>query len=359
MPVINGKVQRARYTSFKLNELSSVDNPAQVGALAHIMKRREPVAKSTPNLTAIAVAKYISSDDGAHSFEDVLQANNFDEAIWPLTDALSQSIRSIMGDPTVTGTAQETAVTQTVTEFLAAVREISPDTEKRLAELITKGRHVMNWEEIAKAAQAEVTSLKAQLTSTTADAATAKAALTAAEQKVVDLQAAKDKAMAEKDKAEKSLVEATDEVIKVGETEVRKSAVGEAQFSVTKALMDERDMARIEKRAETEFGHVTGTAVEKAAVLKFVAAMPEETKKVFDRIMASAETMAAKAFDRFGHGGGGQEPVADVAKARGDYNGKVAEIEKRDGRGKAAAMKAARAEHAKLFAQAYPDQAAN
>lgn len=41
MPIIDGKVVRARYTKLKLNEISSVDNPAQAGALAAIMKRDE------------------------------------------------------------------------------------------------------------------------------------------------------------------------------------------------------------------------------------------------------------------------------------------------------------------------------
>lgn len=39
MPVINGKPRKARYTSLKLEELSSVDRPAQTGAKAVIMKR--------------------------------------------------------------------------------------------------------------------------------------------------------------------------------------------------------------------------------------------------------------------------------------------------------------------------------
>jgi hypothetical protein len=39
MPIINGQVVRARFRKLKLDELSSVDRPAAIGAKAVIMKR--------------------------------------------------------------------------------------------------------------------------------------------------------------------------------------------------------------------------------------------------------------------------------------------------------------------------------
>jgi hypothetical protein len=346
MPVINGKVVRSRWSGFKMAELSSVDSPAQPGALATILKRADPaeVRKGGASLLAMAVAKYVDSEDGAHTFDEVLQANLFEEKIWPMTSALSQAIRSIMGDTTIKQADREAKVTQSVDEFLAAVRDLSPTAEKKLAELISKGTDTMNWQERAEKAEAELVTTKASLASTTADLETAKAALTTEQGAHTTTKAA--------------LAEATDEVLKVGEKEVRKSKVGEDSFVMFKAQEDRAQTAELEKRATTEFPSVVGTATEKALVLKAAAVMDEPTRKAFDAIMTSAEKMAAASFKRFGHGGGNDGPTEEsVEKAVATYKGKVAEIVKRDSITEAQAMSKARTEFPAEFAAAYPDRA--
>lgn len=350
MPVVDGKVVRARYTSLKLNELSSVDRPAQPGALATILKRDNSMPQAQPSILAIAVAKYVDSDDGAHTFQEVLQENEFDEKIWPMVSALSQSIRSIMGDRSIAANDRETKVTQSVDEFLAAVRNLSAttaaDTEKRLAELISKKDDIMpkTIEELT----AKVAELTGQLASATTLAETEKARADKAEGELTAEKAAHVE-------TKKSLTEATDQVIKVGETEIRKSVVGEAQFSVAKALADERDLARIEKRAETEFGHVAGTTAEKALVLKAMGGMTEDAQKALTTILSSAEKMAKAGFERLGAGGGRDDPESDVAKAAATFNGKVSEIAKRDSIPEHEAMRKARLEYPAEFAAAHPD----
>lgn len=339
MPIIDGQVRRARYTSLKLNELSAVDRPAQPGALATIMKR---APDAEPSLIALAVAKYIGSDDGAHTFEEVLSENKFSEAIWPMTDALSQSIRSIVGDTSLDAASREAKITASVEEFLSAVRDIEPDVEKRLAELISKKETTMpKTVEQLEADLAKANSQIAALT-TERDAALAKA-------NAADVE--KDKAVAEAAESKKALVAATDEVIKVADTEVRKSEVGDASFKLTKALADERDMARLEKRAETDFRHLPGTTTEKALVLKHVDAMPEEAKKAAEAIMTSAEKMVAMGFQTFGSRGG-EYPTNKVAEQ--GFMTKVHEIAKRDNIGQAAAMSKARTEFPEEFS-AYQD----
>ena len=341
----DGSVTRARFTSLKLGELSSVDRPAQPGALATIMKRddtpRAPVAKASPSILAMAVAKYVSDEDGAHTFSEVLQANEFDEKIWPMTSALSQSIRSIMGDKDIKGPDKETKVTQSVDEFLAAVRDLSPPAEKKLAELISKRNDTMKT--VAELI-AENPALKAHIEGIEQERDTAKSAL-ATEQTAHG-------------ETKKALTEATDEVIKVDGQDVRKSAVGDASFQVFKSLDNRATMATLEKRASDEFGHVVGTATEKAAVLKAAASMDEPTRKAFDAILTSAEQMAKGAFGRFGSGAGNDQPGnEDVAKAVSTFEGKVSEIAKRDGIGSSDAMRKARSEFPAEFAAAYPDQA--
>lgn len=320
MPVVNGQVVRARYTALKLRELSSVDRPAQPGALATIMKRDDRTPPAEASIFALSVAKYVTQDDDAHTFAEVLQENLFDERVWPMVSALSQSIRSIIGDRSVVGEARDSKIGQSVDEFLAAVRDIAPDTQKRLAALISKKDETMK---TVEQLQAEVDDLKAKL-------AEQMGKTTKAEADLVVAQTAKGE-------AEKALIAATDEVVRVGDTEVRKSEVGATQFTVVKALGKERDLARLEKRADQEFSALPGTAVEKAAVLMAIDGMPEPVSKSLNAILVAGQRLAKMGFERLGN-------HDELTKAAGDFNLKVAEIEKRDGISKTAAMSKARAE---------------
>lgn len=354
-----GVVTRARYTMLKLNELSSVDRPAQVGATAVIMKRADlvpPVRKGAASLIAVAVAKYVGCDDGAHTFADVLSENEFSEEIWPLVDAFTQAIRSIMGDTSIVAADRETMVADSVDQFLTAVRGISPDvaadSEKRLARIITKRSDSMK---TIEQLEAEIATLKAM---SAEDKAKAKAALDAANAKTTKVEADLTAEQAAHADTKKALVTATDEVIKVDGKDVRKSEVGEASFIVFKSLDNRAVTAELEKRASDDFGHVAGTSTEKALVLKHAATMDEPTRKAFDAIMTSAEAMAKGGFSRFGGGGGNAPSDADVEKAQATYKGKVAEIAKRDGIAEHEAMRKARAEFPAEYEAAYPKASA-
>lgn len=344
MPRINGQVVRARFTALKLSELSAVDNPAQPTALAVCFKRDDD-----ERAEAIAlIVKYgaglmapVDDDEGAETFADILRENEFDEKIWPYTNALAQSIRSIVGDSSLMGGDMDAAIKESVNGFLAAMTSLSPGTGTQLAKLLSKRNEIMP--KTVEQLETEVATLKSELTAAQGEAATAKAKMTAAEEAAL---AAATEAKTAKD----ALTAATEEVIKVGEIELKKSEVGEASFAVSKALMDERDMARFEKRADDEYRHVVGKASEKALVLKAVAAMPEEARKAFDAILLSAEKMAAGAFSTLGSTGGRTE-VGKAAEA--SFETKVGEIQKRDGIGRSAAMTKARGEFPTEFEAAY------
>lgn len=346
MPIINGKRVKARYTSLKLNEVSSVDNPAQPGAIGSVIKRFFPGDRAE---IAAEIAKYISTDDGAHSFAEVITENKFSEQIWPYTDALSQSIRSIVGDTGLSGADREAKINTSVSEFLAAVRTISPATEKQLSELICKREDPMA--KTVEQLEQEIATLKG---THTASIETITKRAEVAEKAAADAVAENLKLKGECDEAKKALVAATDEVITVGGQELRKSAVGEANFSVAKAMREERDTAVFEKRADSEFSHVVGSTTEKALVLKAIDALPEETKKAAEAVFTAAEKMAKAGFETLGSRGGfGQEPTQKAATAT--FDGKVTEIAKRDGIPEFEAMSKARSEFPTEFAAAYPD----
>lgn len=282
------------------------------------------------------LAKYVCENDGAHSFTEVLTENKFSQEVWPCVDALSQSIRSIVGDTSLAAGEREAKISASVEQFLGAVREISPEVSKRLSELCRKreGQMPKTIEEL----QTEVGKLETSVADLTSK-------LTAAEE-------AKAKADAECATAKAALATATEESITVGDTEIKKSVVGPEQFAMAKALADERDMARLEKRAEADFRHVVGTTAEKAQVLRLVEALPADdpVRKSLESILTAAEKMTAQGFESLG-AGGGATPTQKAAQST--FAQKVSEIAKRDSIPQHQAMSKARSEFPAEYEAAY------
>lgn len=342
--------------NLKLNAIAAVTSPCQEGAKAVIIKSRDGGARMAKGSgLARAVAKYVGTDSGAHSFQEVLAENKFSEAIWPYTDALSQSIRSIIGDPNLTPTERDQKITLTVDEFLTAVRALDPPPsggetesekiEKQLRELISRKDDPMP--KTVEQLEAELAQKNGQISTLTTERDAEKVRADR-----LDGELTTEKAAHTTTKA--ALVEATDETIKVGGQEFKKSVVGEASFAVAKAAADERDQARVEKRAEVEFGHVAGTVAEKALVLKAIERLPDDAKAAAEKILLAAETMAKSGFSRLGSSGE-QNPTAKAATQA--FIEKVEEIEKTEKCDRMAAMRKARVAHPDLF-EAYQDAGA-
>lgn len=335
-------MKRRILSSLKLSAIAAVDNPCQEGARMSIMKRRpDDPAPADVSITAVAVAKYIGCDDGAHTFTEVLAENKWSEAVWPMTDALTQSIRSIMGDSEMSSADRESQIASSVQQFLNAVREVAPDAEKRLVQAISKGKVTMKTiEELT----AEVEKLTGQLTSATA--------LVTAEKTRADTAETALKTEQEGHATTKAaLVEATDEVIEIGSGEgvrkVHKSKVGEDNFAMFKAQREEADLARAEKRASDELGNLPGTPTAKARVLMAIDRLPEDDQKTAKAIFTAAQEMAKGSFVRIGSGG---EPAPTAKAAETTFMAKVSDIETRDKVGKSEAMSRARREFPDEFA---------
>lgn len=296
---------------------------------------------------AKVVTKYVCDTDGAHSFIEVLHENEFSQKIWPFTDALSQSIRSIVGDKRLTGDEREDKINKSVASFLQKVRDISPKVAKQLEGLIKKGSPMPK---SADQLEAELAKATGELTAMTARAEKA-------EKDFADMKDAKGKVDEECKTAKAALLEATDETITVGGQDLKKSVVGEANFTVAKALRDERDIAVLEKRASDEFGHVVGSAAEKALVIKAIEGLPtEEAKKAGLAILQSAEKMAKGAFALIGSNGG-PAPTEKQLESSTKFE---AEVQKNVDAGmkESEAMSKARRDHPQLFADTYGDGAA-
>lgn len=338
-----GAIIRGRFMTLKLDELSAVDMPAQEGAQAVIMKR---ASADHP------ILKYVCTEDGAKTFVEVLAATEAErkhwaanDKIWPVINAVTDSIRSIIGDSKIGWATKQTMLRETVEGFIAEVNEKAPEIEAELTKYLDEG--VIKMSDIEKKLEA------------------AEAALAKAQTDIADLTKARDEAVAKakesddetkdaKEKFENLKKSGDDEILKVGDAEVRKSVVGDAQFAIFKAqqsevakLNDNLLMATLEKRADAEMGSLPGTSIEKAAILKHVAGMPEDVKKSFDTIITAAQKMADAGFTELGHQD--VSKMQDIAKAKASYMEKVRDVAKRDSIPEFQAMQKARDENPELF----------
>lgn len=325
---------------------------------AHIKRRAKALGaedKLPEAWSSAAVAKSIygaiSSNDqptGAQSFADLIAAQeeqqrqcDVSQELWPYFDALTNSIRSIVADITLDEPAKINAIRQSIDQFTTAVTDAVPDAEEEVEKLFadpaasgvfyagSPGSTVNKGESDMTDLEKKVGDLTSQVADLTkraekaeADLAKANTDLTTEKAKVADLAKAAD-------------IAKNDEVLKVGETEVRKSAVGEASFAFMKAQQaeiqkarDEADMERLQKRAETEIGHLPGEPIAKAKVLKAIGGMGEEDRKVLDAMLKAGEAAVAKGFTTFGVKPGtpvgSDDPTAKLdglAKARAAKDG--------------------------------------
>jgi hypothetical protein len=169
--------------------------------------------------------------------------------------------------------------------------------------------------EITKKSKADMASLQAQLDDAMKEVADLKAQMGKRDETIVELTKAND-------------IAKSDEVIKVGDTEIRKSAVGDSTFAMFKAqnaeiakANDARELVELTKRAETELSALPGEAVAKAAVLKAVAKMAEAERTALDAMLkggqaALASLMKSKGRDGVsGEGATADEKIEALAKS--------------------------------------------
>jgi myosin heavy subunit len=400
--------------SFKLNELSAVDRPAQAHARKTLMKR-----DSSAEVEKIVgfMKAYLDPCEGARPFVDFVSASADQDKYWRAmsvaSDQLSgldSSLRSIIGDRNMVSADKESAMRNSVEDFLASIRGKMPEVEDALMKVIpddpteldklAKGarsmaREQITIEDLQKKFDDEVAKsvkLVADLETTKNDLKTATAALTKSTADIEALKAEAEKAKSKMpadeeeyaasmkdDKAQKAFREmapearkaamakakADDEVLKVeGVGEIRKSVVGEAQFALFKAqqvqnetirkdLDAERDLrkrAELTKSVETGFmKDFTGKTDDKVDVLKAIESITDEKvrKNLTDMLETGAKAVKA-AFTTLGHGGQGSlDP--DVKKAADDFMAKVTEIKRAEKCSHMEAMQKAQKEHPALF----------
>lgn len=306
--------------------------------------------KAAPS-AAVTISKYYSSyspPQEAMDFKQVLDANekhkklyNAREELYPIFEALSASIASIITDTSLSDSTRSTKIDESVNNFLSAVKGVIPDVDEELQKMfedISAGVLSGNNPDGDKMSE-EVTK---KLEAVEKALAEKTALLEKAEKDIADMKAAD-----EKKKKDEELSK-SDETLVVEGQKISKAAVGESQFAVFKAMNEklakaENDahLARLEKRAQDEFAHLPGTDAEKAAVLKAVGGLDEASKAYVESVLKSAEEKNSVAFKEIGVKKAVEGDAAKMAK--------VNEIAKRDNISMSKAMEKAAAEAPELF----------
>lgn len=317
-----------------LSEISGVTVPAQAHALVSIMKGEH-----------VELAKYLATDEGAKTFDAFMAdeqvqrvKNKIYESVWPLMDALRNSIVSIKLDASLNDEQKNERISEAVAQFDVAVKGVTSQHPRSsainvdgLLKSLTIYEESMS-EDIAKKA-AELETQVAALTKSLADA---EVLAKLSDDEKAYLAGLKDedaekfkKATADERKKLMQKSAESDEVFKsVDGVEIRKSAVGDSVFAILKSQDEALRATRAElakqaeraqtveltKRAEDEFKHLPGDTVAKVAVLKFAAGADEATRTALETMLKAADAALAPAFADIGTAGGKPQDITKAAR---------------------------------------------
>lgn len=103
----------------------------------------------------------------------------------------------------------------------------------------------------------------------------------------------------------------TDEVIKVGAIEVRKSVVGDTTFAVMKAQQEEIELHKFTTQANADIPNLPGEAADKAKVLRVISTLDAPVAKTLTEMLKGGNAAMVKAVKELGAGGGGNQDDPD------------------------------------------------
>lgn len=292
------------------------------------------VKKMADAVETIAKA-WIDPADGAKPFSDFLEASMESTRYWeameaagPVICALDNSLRSIAGDGTLDIGAKQIAMRESVEAFMVQIRETMPGIEQEIADAITDlgkrsnagnlaGDHVSKKEKSMPDELKKVADLEKQVADLTKSLAQAEVIAKMSKEErdhmeSLDEKGKKDFLNLSPDERKAKVKKAADgdEVLKVDGAEIRKSAVGDATFTVLKSqqaaiakqaedlkkAQDAAEFAELKKRASDEFSRLPGTVESKATILKALKGIDEDVRKGVEQVFATAEKLMSNAF---------------------------------------------------------------
>lgn len=326
--------------AFKLNEISGVTRPAQEGATVAILKRdfsdddRKRMASSGAALPDGSYPIVTTGDlenaihaigrakDPAKTKAHIISRAKALGATSSLPDGWVS--KSNNGDPDMLELKKKLGLPETATdaEVLAAVAKAQDDLKKSL-EASTSSTAI-----IAAINKADMSAKHSAFMSN--DKATmpkgGKAAFQAMSPSERDDHISANPIGGDPDTSKAFLdavmkAVANEEVLKIGDTEVRKSVVGAQTFAIFKAQQEEiakerdkREEAEFAKQADTEIPMLPGQPIAKGRALRAIAKLgADEAKTVNEMLKAGNEAMKAR-MKVIGQDGGdtGDTPVAKL-----------------------------------------------
>jgi hypothetical protein len=315
----------------RLHELSLVDYPANKHSTVTLFKRDTPVAEIAKQMEAM------DFDEIAAERQAMEVAYQISDDVWMKWNDLQTSFGTIACDESMSAEEKIASMKASLKQFIGALEDY-PDVSKALLERISESPALaalkvgepdeteqqeednqMTLAELQKAHDKLAADLEA-MTKKASDSDTALATITKAhaeaEAKIKDLEKAAE-------------VAKTDESVKIGETVVTKSSVGDAAFAIIKAQQEQVRIERekvadigFQKSAETDYGNLPGETVAKGIVLKHVADMPEEARKTLESMLkAGNAAMRTSAMSERGQAGGAP---ASADSAQGQLDALIA-----------------------------------
>lgn len=360
--------------AFKLNEISGVTRPAQEGATVAIMKRDdgEPYWKrdfsdddrkrlagtgaalpdgSYPIVTAADVKNAVRAigraSDPAKAKAHIISRAKALGCTGDLPDDWVTKLASNKGDQEMLELKKKLGLPETATdaEVLAAVAKAQDDLKKSLESSTSTAAIIaaINKADMSDKHSAFMANSSAKMPSG------GKSAFMAMSPGDRDAHMKANPIGADDDDAAKKFALAVakaaagDEVIKVGDLDVRKSAVGDATFAILKAQQaeiakerDAREQVEFAKRADTEIGALPGESLAKGRALRAISKLGEEERKTVEAMLKSGNDAMKTRFKEVGKSGdgGGDTPVEkleSLAKARAtekkiDFNKAYTEV---------------------------------
>lgn len=316
-----------------LSEISGVTIPAQSHALVAVMKGEH-----------VELVKYLATDEGAKSFDMFMSDEmsrkrlcEINETLWPVMDALRNSIVSIKADASLNDEEKSDRISLSVAQFDEAVKGVSSQpmsdgaiSANGILKMLTDKEESMS--DIAKKAE-ELEAQVAELTKSLADAVVLGKMSDEEKKHLASLDkegADKFKALSADERAKQMKKSAeADEVYKSAEgREIRKSVVGDDVFAILKSqdetlkaamaevakTADRAKTVELTKRAEDEFANLPGDVVAKVAVLKGVESMDEASRETLTAMLKAGNAALAKGFDSIGFSGGKPQDITKTAK---------------------------------------------
>jgi len=329
-------------TNLNLNEVSLVDAPANKGSRVALFKRD---TQPTQTERLIKVCKGLFDNpqaDFRQALSNEMQEERFHEImddIMPLVDALQESV--MVSAANMEGEDREAKIRENVEQFLASVRDElggSGSGESTPGMGNESGGGSDN-PPIKSAGSSGSTNQPSNQEGTMSDETEKRLGDLEKQVEQFTTQAeAHGLTVTKADDGSVTLTKAEDETVTDPDGNiVRKSEVGESQFSLIKSMANrlsdvekQRQREQLAKRAEDELPNVGGEPMQKADVLAAVEACDESTREALKGHLSTLNKLMGEQFKDKGHNAGnsGTESLTKLdtlAKERAEKTGETKE----------------------------------